>query len=672
MTILSALLALLLGGAASPPAPARSVFLVPLPAEAGWQDLAFLAAVPAASEVDAGEPLVLALAPDGALTPEARDFLARYRPERATWVGAHPATPALDGLVAQEIAAGTADEAACALAHEGFARSNRVVLAREDDYASALVAAVLAARMHAPLLVCGAEGLSEAARGTITALGASVLVCVGDLGRSSLPVDGAHVERLRSQSDIARWLRERRLPVGYVAAAVPADRTSGRVRKLSLCAALLAAGRGGALAPLGDERTPPSSAAAARAELERFRGALGCVPETLCLVGLPDALPCEVVPTQGGVDSDPPSDLAYANVDADPFLELALGRFVAEDCAAGTLLAARSLAYEQLLSPECARACALAEWERSAAPLLANAGFDAPSVHPGGKPIAQDSPLASVSVLVHDSHSSWMQIGDTYTWDSRVLLAPCLVETGGCSPASLDQDPELRSVALRLLRNGAIGFVGNVRRAIAQQEIFRSEFWNAVLAGQSLGQANRSAQNRQLVAVLAAGESAGGPHFYELYNETLYGDPGLRLKLPRAPRSAPARVELRGSEVTVHGPAAWSRCEEVVVADWKYVESPALYVWRGAGVGVESSWDDAHHRNAERHVFTAEVRTNRRVGALKAIQPPAAPLGWDGKFFVDEHADGTRSVYFRIELLEADMAEGRILRQLDKLRLHLE
>jgi len=265
-----------------------------------------------------------------------------------------------------------------------------------------------------------------------------------------------------------------------------------------------------------------------------------------------------------------------------------------------------------------------------------------------------------------------MQLGSSYSQDSMVLLAPCIVETGGCSPASLDQDPEHRSVALRLLRNGAIAFVGDVRRTVAQHELYRNEFWNAVLAGASLGSAHRSALNRMRVSALSRDELAGGMHQYQLHNVALYGDPALRLKLPGRPRKPAAVAELRGSEITVRGPAEWTRVEQHVPTDWKYVKSPKLYGYRAPGVGVESRWDGEHGRNAEELVFTAEVRTHKEIAGLEALDPPVAPLGWDGRHFIDEHADGTRSIYFRVRMLDYVAETGELKAQLDKLKLRLK
>ncbi len=49
---------------------------------------------------------------------------------------------------------------------------------------------------------------------------------------------------------------------------------------------------------------------------------------------------------------------------------------------------------------------------------------------------------------------------------------------------------------------------------------------------------------------------------------------------------------------------------------------PAIYSWRRAGVGVESSWD--------------------------------------GRHFIEENADGTRLVYFRVQFVDFDMSTGKV------------
>lgn len=652
-------------------APQRHAMLVPLPERAAWQDLAFLAAVPAASVATGGAPIVIAVGPDHVLAPEILDFLVRYRPEHVSWIGSGPEAAKHGDALAERLSAASADEVACALARRFFADSEKAVLVLESDYASALAASALAARWRAPLFFCEQRGPSDATRAVLAEIGASTVLLVGDVvPRGPRFVKGS-IERLRGPDEVARWMQRNGLAVEYLAATAPCDRGTGHVRKLSLAAAALAAGRRGAVVPVGGDEAPAKDAAAARAVLERTRAVLRAAPEYLCLVAMPEAIAMPASPAPEGIDSDPPSDLAYGNVDADPFLELAVGRFVAESGAAGTLLAARSLAYGELASPAWSDRFAVAEWERLAAPAFVDAGF-APVVQEGAGPISRGSPWTSVAALVHGAHSSWLQLGSTYAHDSDVLVAPCVVESSGCSPASLDQDPERRSVALRLLRNGAVAFVGNVRRAIAEQEIYRSEFWNGVLAGASLGRANRAARNRTLVAVLAKGEAERGPHRYQLHNGAFYGDPALVMRLPTAPKGKPAEVVVRGHDVTIRAPSEWWSGEALAVEDWKYTASAKITGWRGAGVGVESSWDAEHRRNREVLVLTAEVRTSLRVDGLEAIRPPPAPLGWDGKVFQDEHSDGSRSLWFRVRLIDFDMGAGEVLQQVEDLRFRLE
>lgn len=663
------LLMLLMRLSAAAQEPPRQALIVPLSAAGSWEEFAFLAAIPAAR---ASQSAVLSVGADAELAPETRDFLARFSAQRLVWVGSGPDTERLGELVCERVAAASAEGAACALAARYFGKSATAVACAESDYAGALSAAVLAARMRVPLVFYGEQGPSEATRATLTKLDVKRILLVGALVEGSPTSKDRDTVRLRTALDVALWMEQHELGIEYLALAAPWDRDAGQVRKLSLAASVLAAGRDGAVLPIGASDGGAPDVAAVRAALDEFRGKLRSKFEFLCLAAFPDALPMIAAPLGQGIDDDPVSDLEYANTDADPFVELAFGRFVAESTHAGTLLAARSLAHEELRTPELAQSVGMAEWEQVCGPLFTNVGFAEPARHIDEKPLEPGSPLTRVAALVHNAHSSWMQLGSTYMHDSEVLLAPCVVETGGCSPASLDQDPAHRSVALRLLRNGAIAFVGDVRRTVAQHELYRSEFWNAVLAGECLGSAHRFALNRLTVSVLAHGELAGGLHQYQRHNVALYGDPALRLRCPGTPRTPPAKAELRGRKISVRGPAQWARVELHVPSDWNYAASPRLHGYRAPGVGVESRWDGEQRRNAEELVFTAEVRTTKHVTGLEAVDPPAEPLGWDGRHFIDEHADGSRSIYFRVRMLDYVPESGAIKAQLERLELRLK
>ncbi|MFT5688264.1 MAG: hypothetical protein ACI9F9_001126 [Candidatus Paceibacteria bacterium] len=407
-----------------------------------------------------------------------------------------------------------------------------------------------------------------------------------------------------------------------------------------------------------------------REELDRYHTAAEGEARFLCLIGWPEALPMAVISHGQGIDADLVSDLPFAQTDPDPFVELAFARFVAEDLPSATLLACRGFARDDFPDQSWRGSFATAEWAGGGRAQFEAAGLRFTGHHVGEAPIAADSSLTTAELILHGSHAMWTVLGATYTWDSNVLLAPALVESSGCNTASLDQDGEYRSVATRMLRNGAVAFVGNTRRGIAQGNLFRSELWIALLGGATLGEAQRSAQNRVLVAVHERGETTGGLYFYQLYNHAVYGDPALQLDLARPKAERAARVTQRGKKVTVHAPKRWNRLEYVPNEEWG-CPFPLLYTWSAAGVAVESSWYDPEKRNADVAYINVEARTQSPATSIEPIGKVPAPLGWTGSCFVDEHADGSRSLYWRVRMLDGDMTTGEVRVQVDSLQFRL-
>lgn len=406
------------------------------------------------------------------------------------------------------------------------------------------------------------------------------------------------------------------------------------------------------------------------AAIGRIRNAVSPRPATLCLVGWPDTLPMAIVGDAQSIDCDLVSDLPLAQCDDDPFADFAYARFVAEDVAAGTLLACRGFAIDELRDPSWAKRFATAEWETVNQDLLRRAGFEFAGHHDGGAPLAAGSPATSVALLSHGSHAMWTVMGKTYTWDSTTLLAPCFVESSGCSTAALDIDQKRRSVVTRLFRNGAVAFAGNARRGTAQQELFRSETLNGWLAGRTLGEAHRDAINKTLVAVLERGETNSGVQRYQLHAAACYGDPGLALGGADASDREAARVTASGLRATVHGPKRYDRSEYPPNPEWGCA-AKRLFTWHAPGLGVESAWFPPEKRNQDALVFTAEHRTRRRVRGVEAIDDPDGPLHFTGKCFVDEHDDGTRSVFWRVRLIDFDMNSGEVRAQRDRAAFRL-
>ncbi len=419
------------------------------------------------------------------------------------------------------------------------------------------------------------------------------------------------------------------------------------------------------------------------ADLKGLYAAMGHAPEHLCIVGMPDGIPHAIVPDGKGASRDLCSDFPFTNADDDLFGEVAVGRVTAENATFATLYASRVITYPRLLDASWAAKAGQARWENAYASLFENVGFTMAPHHdvdklkwivkPAGKSrgkrtrnIAQDSPLTSVAAIIHMDHSWWHEIGKTYGWDSDVLLAPVLVESGGCLTTALDRQADFHSVVTRMLRNGAVGFVGNCLPATAFQEQQRMVFWNEVLAGRTAGKAQLEASNWAAEVVLETGQQNGGPNRYMLYLCGLFGDPGFTMHIPAAPRSAPARVEAKKDVVSVYAPAEWWPCRIRVPEDWKLWKDKALYVIRGAGTWPNRHWVAGGY-DAEETYVGAVLRTARKVKSIEQVQSPVKPLGWTGKFVVDENADGTRTYRWRVRLVDFDQKTGKIISKVDRL-----
>ena len=767
----------------------RSALLVRVPAEAGWRDLACLAAIPAMAVADGGEPAVIALPAEGRLPREVADFLRRYRPETVYLLAAGGEDP---NLIWSHTAlpADSAPAAAGVLARTFWKTAADVVICREDDYASALIAAPLAARLKAPLLFAGKKGLPAGAAGEIKRLKPKRAIMVGEAPAAARAMKkiGLAVTRLADAKAVLAWAKSRKLATDYIAAVNPTDRTRTVIKKLSLAGALLAAGRGGLVVPLtydvrwkvgfvGEDcaKDPPKGTPKGKApprkgiieidgkkvpfvatgdprdrnrrlnldlngngrfddagegprvmcdrvkiagkeyvislgqrngvgkadvrltwptadvlvsDLQSHYAALGRAPEHLCLVGHPDAVPQALFINAKDRPTDLTSDLPYANTDADRFAEIGVARLVAEDVCFATLYASRAINYEHLLDESWRRNVGEARWENTFTKLFQNVGFRRsfrhrrddlrwivkPAEGVKGKRAREfdaNSPLTSVAAMAHMDHSWWKGIGQTYSWESDVLLAPTLVESGGCLTATLDREADCRSIISRLLRNGAMGFHGNSRPGIAQQELQRHEFWNGVLAGKTIGQAHRQALNSTVVTVLEENQIEKGPHRYQLHIRTLFGDPAFRMHVPAKPRSAPARMEVTGDVATVHSPAQWWPVKMRVPEDWKRWADKDLYVCRGAGTYALRHWCGEQY-DEEITCYTASLRTPRKIKAIRQVQSPPKPLGWTGNWHVDEHADGTRTYRWRVQLIDFDQKTGKITGKADRLDYRIE
>jgi len=797
------------GAAPAPADGARSVIFVRVPGANGpqagacWQDFAFLAAVPAATKCNDGAPAVIALDESCTVTREIDDYLRRYKPTSTYCLGSPvstppppttaqpaPAQPAPAAPIGPgtRLAAESAESAAWTLATKFWQSADKAVICDANDYAAALTASSLAARLRAPLLYCGDRGASLATMNCLKHLGVKKALVIGGAAEAAgqFKAAGVEVVEFSGTQAVLAWMRQQNMPVTYLAVTNPADRDSLVIRKLSLASALLAAGRGGIAVPLaykavwkagftgaeckdgapkgtpaskkpphkgtlsvggkevsfvvtsgrgdkeydrvnfdlngngefGDSGEGPFRAAdvvtigglkcsislgqtnglgkadiritapcaeQVLSDLKGLYAAMGHAPSHLAIVSMPDGIPQAIVPEGAGEGSsrDLCSDFPFTNADDDMFGEVALGRVTAENATFATLYASRVITYPLLLDSIWSGKAGQARWENSYDKLFENVGFVMAPHHdvdklrwierPEGKKrgkrekgFSQDSPLTSVAAIAHTAHSWWHDIGQTYDWDSDVLLAPAVVESGGCLATALDRQADFHSVVARMLRNGAAGFVGNALPATAFQEQQRIMFWNSVLAGRTMGQAQLDASNGAVAVVLETGQNRGGPNHYMLYLCGLFGDPGFTMHVPSAPKSAPARCEVKGDVVSVCAPAEWWPCRIRVPEDWKLWTDKDLYVLRGAGTWPNRHWIGAGYDAEETYIWAA-LGTDRKVKSIKQIQSPAKPLGWTGKFVADDNADGTRTYMWRVRLVDFDQIKGTITAKADRL-----
>ena len=192
------------------------------------------------------------------------------------------------------------------------------------------------------------------------------------------------------------------------------------------------------------------------------------------------------------------------------------------------------------------------------------------------------------------------------------------------------------------------------------------EFWNGVLSGQTIGLAHRLSMNSALVTIFDRKENTGGAYWYQLRIRTQFGDPAFVMRVPAAPRSAPARIAVDGDTVTVHAPAQWWPVKMAVPEDWKKWTGKDLYVLRGAGTCARRTWCGEDYDREETYV-TAEFTTRRRIAKIEEVQKPPAPLGWTGAYHVDEHADGSRTYRWAVRVADFDQIKGRIVNAIARL-----
>jgi hypothetical protein len=745
---------------------AKNTFLVTMSMDdtASWEELAFLAAVPAGMKVNAGSPSVMAV-PAGVFQDAEKkifydNYLDRYQPDFVYNIGQSAGLST--GI---QMDSSSLDEVTCELARFWRTSETAVIVDRED-YKASLSASALAGRLTVPLFYSESSGVTTATMDCLADLGVQKVVSVGvPSGVSSqLQNAGISVDAISDDRAVIAWLKGNGHSVDYFAVCNSGDRSHGYAPKSSLAAPLLAAARGGVVVPLDypdsvfndgclieDTTTtrPPGAADSAdgswrvgvctvngveynvvlslqwtdfghnqgnidinrngnfgddgeflkrgevrtfngkeyfidintrrlnggafnkhwadvlftypsqhqiKSDLQAYHDTLARHPKHMAMVGLPDVLPVALVVDTDGQAVTHFTDQYYSDVDDDPLYDIAMGRIVGEDVSIFTMAASRAITYPHLLDDSWKDRAVLygnfLDDSTKHKELLLSYGYDADPV--------QDYRIVDPTqygFFVHDDHGWPFGHGTLSTGP----MAPGFVTTGGCSFGNIidmiyvgefQRISEYKDfAAVTLARTGAIGYHAFSRNATGFFSFGRDVFINAILSDKvTMGEAQLRSVNATTLNHSSNSMEISGIMFY--------GDPGLKIHLPqRIPGNIPAEVIVNGWTATTKAPS--------MITIYEYPEGESTkYNYIGPGLG------GGNYDKGKR--FVAIFKTDKSVTKVTQTGSVPSPLGWSNKFAVDEHFDGTSTVYLHTRFHEVDPATGVLVQSVDQIDYLME
>ena len=349
------------------------------------------------------------------------------------------------------------------------------------------------------------------------------------------------------------------------------------------------------------------------------------------------------------------NDHYFADVDDDPLYDIATGRIVGENVTYVTLNAARGLTYNDLqyrpASDHAYHQCPV-EFATRLYCLprnLANNGF---TVDKWLYLSEEDYKL--YGIFIHSEHGWPYGIArDEFKENSSWTV--CLAEGGGCNLASLDKyDPPYQwddTNAVVLAREGAVCFNAWVRGTGAGKTVSRDAFYKSFLYdGATTGEAHLHALN------IYAAKNTNALRTYDLNANMLYGDPAVRLHVPVAPTYQPAHITASQDTLTVHAPETY----------WvDYVDVRGEYVYSAPGlIGSTSESVDG--------TFFATYTTGLQITGMTQEGGVPSPLGWmtlreSKKYVIDEHWDGTRTIYWRVRFDQFNDSTGQFSQQINEI-----
>ncbi len=388
-------------------------------------------------------------------------------------------------------------------------------------------------------------------------------------------------------------------------------------------------------------------------ELQTYHDTIGRHPKYMAIVGVLQVLPAaHTLSYDRGWCDYVMNDNYFADVDEDPFYEIATGRIVGEDVTHVALSATRCLTYDDLqyrpasdrVFHQCTAEFATGLYRHTR--QLENRGFNVDEW---------------LSLAEHEYSMYGVFIQDEHGWPFGIARGEfkenspwtvCLVEGGGCNMASLDKyDSSLdwdNTNAVVLAREGAVCFNAWVRGTGSGKTVSRDSFYKAILYdGATMGEAHLHALN------IYVAKSENAIRSYDLNANMLYGDPAVKLHTPAGPAYGPANVTANGNTLTVHAPEKY----------WvDYIDSKGRYVYTATGlVGTTSEFAGT---------FFATYKTGLQITDMKQEGGVPSPLGWTGlragqDYVIDEHCDNTRTIYWRVRFDEFNKNTGQFVRTIN-------
>jgi hypothetical protein len=85
---------------------------------------------------------------------------------------------------------------------------------------------------------------------------------------------------------------------------------------------------------------------------------------------------------------------------------------------------------------------------------------------------------------------------------------------------------------------------------------------------------------------------------------------------------------------------------------------------------IDEGVDEEVHVNDNAYVVI--FNTDKPVSRITQLGSLPDSLGWTNSFLVDEHNDGTRTVYFDVRFHEIDNSTGKIINSVDIIKYTFE